>query len=90
MITWDEPKRRINLAKHGLDFFGAEAIFDGPMFTIEDAREDYGEQRLKTLGVLNGRVVVLVWTEREEGPHLISLRYGDKRETQDFFTYLQS
>ncbi len=43
------------------------------MLTIEDASEGYREQRLKTLGILGGRVVVLVWTERNTGPHLISL-----------------
>ncbi|NEX22912.1 BrnT family toxin [Thiorhodococcus mannitoliphagus] len=90
MITWDETKRHGNLAKHGLDFADAETIFDGPMLTIEDASEGYWEQRLKTLGILGGRVVVLVWTEGDAGPHLISLRYGDKRETKDFFSYFHS
>ncbi|MBS0383167.1 MAG: BrnT family toxin [Proteobacteria bacterium] len=36
--------------------------FDGPMLTREDDREDYGEQRLVSLGWAHGRVVVLVWT----------------------------
>ncbi|WP_369667975.1 BrnT family toxin [Thioalkalicoccus limnaeus] len=75
--------------KHGLDFAEAEAVFDGPVFTMEDTREGYGEQRSRTLGLLAGRVVVLIWTEREAGPHLISLRYGDKRETQGFFMQLE-
>ncbi len=85
MITWDEPKRLRNIRDHGLDFAGCEAIFDGPMLTDEDARAAYGEQRLKSLGWLRGRVVVLVWTERAAGPHLISCRYGDKHETQRYF-----
>lgn len=55
------------------------------MLTDEDARAAYGEQRLKTLGWLAGRVVVLIWTDREGGPHLISCRYGDKHETDDYF-----
>ncbi|WP_295434885.1 BrnT family toxin [uncultured Thiodictyon sp.] len=85
MITWDEPKRLRNIRDHGLDFAGCEAIFDGPMLTDEDVRAAYGEQRLKSLGWLCGRVVVLVWTERAAGPHLISCRYGDKHETQRYF-----
>jgi len=52
---------------------------------VKDARAAYGEQRLKSLGWLRGRVVVLVWTERAAGPHLISCRYGDKHETQRYF-----
>ncbi len=89
MVSYDEAKREANIAKHGLDFVGAESIFDGPTFTFEDTRESYGEQRLKTLGILGGRVALLVWTERDEGPHLISLRYGEKHETQYFFQHLQ-
>ncbi|MBK5939527.1 BrnT family toxin [Halochromatium roseum] len=89
MITWDDAKRRSNIAKHGLDFAEADAIFDGPIFTEQDIREAYGEPRFKTLGVLHGRVIVLVWTERDDDLHLISLRYGDKRETRDFFKQLQ-
>ena len=27
MITWDGPKRRVNLRKHGLDFIDAERVF---------------------------------------------------------------
>ncbi len=55
------------------------------MLTEEDARDTYGEQRLRSLGWLDGRVVVLVWTEREAGPHLISCRHGDKYETKRYF-----
>ncbi|HAO33693.1 MAG TPA: BrnT family toxin [Candidatus Competibacter sp.] len=88
MITWDESKRQANIRKHGIDFAGCEAIFDAPLVTDEDDREAYGEQRLKSLGWFGGRVVVLVWTERETGPHLISCRYGDKHETGRYFQYV--
>lgn len=85
MITFDEPKRQINIRKHGIDFADCEAIFDAPLVTDENGREAYGEQRLKSLGWLNYRVVVLIWTDRETGPHLISCRYGDQRETRRYF-----
>src|SRR4051794_27188610 len=54
VISWDERKRNLNLKKHGIDFADAEALFDGPTVTVEDARLAYGEQRLVTLGILNG------------------------------------
>lgn len=85
MISYDEHKRQRNLAKHGIDFSVCEAVFDSPMLTVEDAHETYGKQRLKSLGWLNERVVVLVWTDRLSGPHLISCRDGDHRETQRYF-----
>jgi uncharacterized DUF497 family protein len=80
MITFDETKRQINLAKHGIDLADCESIFDFPMVTIEDASEAYGEQRLKSYGWLHTRVVVLIWTDRKDAPHLISCRNGDKHE----------
>src|SRR3546814_2615724 len=70
MISHDPAKRRTNLAKHNIDLPGCMEAFDGPMLTREDDREDYGEQRLVSLGWAHGRVVVLVWTDREEKPRL--------------------
>jgi uncharacterized DUF497 family protein len=37
--------------------------------TAADTRLDYGEPRLTTVGVLDGRMVILVWTPRGEAPH---------------------
>lgn len=85
MITYNDVKRRTNLAKHGIDLADCAEVFDGPMLTDEDARVAYGEQRLKNLGWLHGRVVVLVWTDRVTGLQIISCRYGDKHETERFF-----
>ena len=85
MITYDEPKRQANISKHGIDLAECESVFDAPMLTAEDASEAYGEQRLKSLCWLNGEVVVLVWAERSDGPHLISCRYGEPHETRRYF-----
>lgn len=88
MITWDEPKRKINLKKHGIDLVELESAFDFPMITVEDDREDYGERRLQSLAMWRGRVVFLVWTERYDAAHLISCRYADRSEIQDYFENL--
>lgn len=85
MVTYDEPKRQANIGKHDIDLATCEPVFDAPMLTKEDTRAAYGEQRLKSLGWLNSRVVVLVWVDREAGPHLISCRYGDRHETERYF-----
>lgn len=85
MITYDDTKRKINLAKHGIDLAECESLFDGFMHTEEDVRMAYGEQRLQSLGWFRDRVVLLVWTDRKAGPHVISCRYGDKYETQHYF-----
>ena len=85
MVTYDEAKRATNLAKHGIDLGECATVFDAPMLTEEDAREAYGEQRLRSLCWLNQRVAMLVWTERDTGPHLISCRYGEPHETRRYF-----
>ena len=87
-FTWHESKRQENLTKHGGDFAEAERVFAGPTFTFEDTREDYGEQRWVTLGLLRVTVVVIVHTETDEEIHVISMREADKNEQRLFFTNL--
>ncbi len=80
MPTWDERKRRINLRRHGLDLAEAEAIWDNVTVTREDQRENYGEPRWVTFGVLHGEIAVLVYTERKDDDHYISLRRAEPHE----------
>lgn len=86
MVTqWDEAKRQSNLSKHGLDFRDAELIFDHDVWEIEDTREDYGEGRIITFGLLKGRVVILIYTPRDSAVRVISLRKADSDEEQLYF-----
>ena len=80
MLTWDESKRKLNLKNHGLDFLGCDAIWDHFTVTREDRRQDYGEERPVCFGLLEGDVVVMVYTERPRGSHVISLRKAEKHE----------
>jgi len=85
MATWDEAKRRRNIREHGLDFAGCEVIWDNFTVTREDVRQHYGEKRLVTFGLIEDEVVVLVYTERRPGPHIISLRKAEKYEARYYF-----
>jgi uncharacterized DUF497 family protein len=87
-FTWHEPKRQVTLKRRGLDFAHAEHIFAGLTFTFEDEREDYGEERWVTLGLLRDRVVVIVHTETEDEIRVISMREADKDEQLLFFSNL--
>ena len=82
MVTWDEAKRWQNLKNHGLDFAGCDSIWDHFTVTREDRRQDYGEARQVCFGLLAGEVVVLVYTERLHGPHVISLRKAERHEAR--------
>ncbi|HEY1298859.1 MAG TPA: BrnT family toxin [Stellaceae bacterium] len=84
-ITFDPAKREKTFRERNLDFRDAEKVFAGPRLTFEDTRFDYPERRYITVGLLQGRMVVLVWTPRaaidgDEGRHVISMRKANGRE----------
>ena len=85
MISFDDNKRQINKKKHNIDLAECVSIFDYPMITKEDARENYGEQRLQSLGLLNSVVVFMVWIDTVEHPHLISVREATKYEQKYYY-----
>ena len=55
-FEWDNEKRELNLKKHGVDFVGAAKIFDDPA-RIERSSFRKGEERLQTIGMVNGVVI---------------------------------
>jgi uncharacterized protein len=79
-IEFDQAKREKTLQERGLDFARADEVFAGITVTIDDNRHDYGEVRHVTVGMLNGRAVVMVWTPRGEARRIISMRYANERE----------
>jgi uncharacterized protein len=81
-ISFDPPKRDLALRHRGLDFARAEALFAGRTATVVDNRRDYGEIRFVTAGHLDGRLVVVVWTQRGEARHIISMRHCHAKEEE--------
>lgn len=80
-FTWDEHKRRANLAKHGLDFADAWKVFSKPLVLFEDRRQDYGEQRMIGIGPLEDLVVLIVHVESGDALRIISMRKATDHET---------
>jgi hypothetical protein len=81
-ITFDPAKRALTLRHRGLDFARAGGVFEGRTATIADDRFDYGETRFISAGHLDGRLVVMVWTQRGEARHIISMRYCHAKEEE--------
>jgi uncharacterized DUF497 family protein len=79
-IEFDPVKRWTTLDRRGLDMARADEIFDGSVITVLDQRMDYGEPRFISVGRLDGRIVVLVWTPRGADRRVISLRKANERE----------
>ncbi|EAQ7976161.1 BrnT family toxin [Salmonella enterica] len=88
-IDYDNNKRNRTFNERGLDFARAGEVFAGKHFTAEDVRQDYGEIRYITAGTLDGRVVVLVWTPRDNARRIISMRKANEREKTRFKKYLE-
>ncbi|BBD76531.1 BrnT family toxin [Hydrogenophilus thermoluteolus] len=83
-IEFDPVKRTKTLIERGLDFARAAEVFAGHHFTAEDLRENYGERRYITVGKLDGRMVVMVWTPRGEARRIISMRKANEREQKRY------
>lgn len=84
-FEWDEEKNKRNIRQHGFDFADAWEIFESPMQTALDLREDYGEERWKGIGFLGNRIVVVIFTYRSEDTiRIISLRKALKNERKKF------
>ena len=81
---WDPAKNGINFRKHGLDFEDAELVLAGRCFTFEDRRLEYGEERLITLGALEGRTVVVTHVQRGDSIRIISMRKANRREQKTY------
>ena len=62
----------------------AAEIFAGATLTVRDDRKDYGETRQITIGFLDGRMVVMVWTPRGTACRIISLRKANEREQEAY------
>ena len=87
-IEFDNNKRNKTLQRRGLDFARADQVFANRHFTLQDKRKDYGEDRFITAGILNDRMVVLVWTQRSNVRRIISMRKANEREQKRYKKYL--
>jgi uncharacterized protein len=84
-FEWDQRKNSANIRKHGLDFADAWQTFTKPMLIALDDREDYGEDRWIGIGILESRVVVIVYTEPgEDTIRVISLRKALSHERKRY------
>lgn len=80
MVDWDPEKAAENLAKHKVSFADAVAVLEDEMaLTIKDDVD--GEERFVTMGMdAMGRVLVVIYTWRDEEIRIISARRANRRE----------
>ena len=84
-FEWDEAKNEINIRKHGIDFADVKDMFNHPMLTLLDDREDYGEERWVGVGWIQQLIGVVVYVERHEDTiRIISARKATKQEVRRY------
>lgn len=78
VFEWDEGKRQATLAKHGIDFIDAVAVFDADPLIIESRRD--GEPRWLAIGMMGGVAVTVVHTVRGDTTRIITVRKARRNE----------
>ena len=81
---WDKSKAQTNRRKHGIDFTDAVSVLeDDEALTLDD--DDPGEDRFITIGTdALGRILVVVYTWRDEHIRIISARKATPRERKQY------
>jgi uncharacterized DUF497 family protein len=86
-FEWDAAKARSNYNKHGITFETAKrALADPFMVEVLDDSEDYSEERYLVIGMVEGQLLSVVYTPRQERFRLISARRATKDEQDHYFT----
>lgn len=89
MFEWDEKKSAANLLKHGISFEEARLIFEGPILSRVDGREDYGEVRQISIGLIRNVVAVaVVHTDRNGAKRIISARLANRNERRRYHEHI--
>lgn len=84
-FEWDEAKNETNIRKHGIDFADVKDMFNHPMLTLLDNREDYGEERWIGVGWIQQLMGVVIYVERHEDTiRIISARKATKHEVRHY------
>jgi len=85
-FEWDEAKAESNLHKHGVPFpFAARAFLDPERIEHVDDREEYGETRWITVGLVDEFEIIVVYTLREERIRILSARKADRNEREAYW-----
>ena len=85
-FEWDEAKRASNLAKHGVDFAGAIAIWRTDVIDPISERIVDGERRFVAVGIAGDDEIVIgvVYTMRDGVRRIISARRGRRYERANY------
>ena len=91
-FEWDEAKDLLNRKKHGISFAEARSLFESGVDYLEifDSEHSDVEDRFIAIGPIEGGIVVIVYTEREEDViRIIGARWANPRERSSYRSYME-
>jgi uncharacterized protein len=89
-LTWDEAKRRANLARHGLDFADAWWVLES-RYRLDAQVMRGGEMRTLSFSYVVDRLAVLalVHLPREEAVRIVSFRHASAAEMETYRDWIE-
>ena len=88
-FEWDADKAEANLRKHRIAFEAARRVFEDD-FAVEWPDADlpygpYGEMRFVITGMVDGRLLRVAYTERNDRIRIISARKATPHEQREYY-----
>lgn len=84
-FEWDEHKAAINLDKHRVSFpFATRVFLDPERVELDASRDRDGESRFKAIGMIDGKLYVVVATGRGSVQRMISARRANRGEERAY------
>ena len=85
-FEWRDRKATSNWRDHGVTFDqAARAVGDPFAIEVIDDREDYGEERINLIGMCEGVLLHVTYTERSERIRIISARRAERHEQENYY-----
>lgn len=85
-FEWDDEKAASNLIKHRVSFaLAVRAFYDPNRLECHDVREDYGEDRFLTIGIVGTLELAVTYTMRDDTVRIISARKVEPHEQRDYW-----
>lgn len=85
-FEWDGDKAASNIAKHGVSFHDAAAVFGDPLsITYYDPDHSDDEDRYITIGhSADGQILIVSHTDRDDRIRIISARRATRKERKSY------
>ena len=83
-FEWDDAKAAANKSKHRVDFETAARVFLDPFVQEREDDSEPGEYRLNAIGMVDARLLFVVFTMRGDVYRIISARGAKPYEKRQY------